>query len=124
VPLEGVTVNHGESLDVVKLSAPPPEFVTFTDEGAGSEPPKAALNAAINSEVVRIAGAPPPPPQLGSETDKIIAKTERKARGIRRIAARIRASAPVKEDDVWGNFAVSRARKMLCVKEEMFAGTQ
>jgi hypothetical protein len=43
VPLAGVTESHAESLLAVKLSEPPPVFVTFTEAGVGFAPPCVAL---------------------------------------------------------------------------------
>jgi hypothetical protein len=43
VPLAGETLNQAESLAAVKLSVPPPVFVTFTLAGAGSAPLCVAL---------------------------------------------------------------------------------
>jgi hypothetical protein len=69
VPLVGVTDSHGESLDAVNVSVPPPTLETFAGACGGLEllpcvPWKAKLVWETDSEGGLGGGAPPPPHPL------------------------------------------------------------
>jgi hypothetical protein len=53
VPLAGVTLSHGWSSDALKLSVPPPLFVTLTVCAGGFAPPCVALKASVAGATAR-----------------------------------------------------------------------